>query len=255
MSRSGPWTILFVEDNSLLASSLKTFLENNAPLRVELEERGDTAVTRILQEQPDLVLLDIGLPGLDGFEVCERVRSSYHGPIMVLTANPDDEKQLKGLGLGVDDYLIKPVPVTIILARINSLLRRTQGWRPEAPEGASDPAGQGEQTFVVGELVIQPHGRLATLRGRKLELQASEFDLLWLLARHLGLPVGRERIHETVCGRPWNGRERAVDQIVGRLRRKLEQGPGMRRYLRTVRGVGYLLAPQEPPPREGLGDQ
>src|SRR5574343_228875 len=175
--------ILLVEDDERLAELPAEYLTKN-DLQVSVEPRGDVAETRILAEQPDLVILDVMLPGKDGFEVCRAVRSQYRGVILMLTARDEDFDQFLGLDMGADDYIAKPVQPRVLLARIKALLRRLPS-PGEAASGESD-------SMVFGQFKISQATRTASLAGETIDLTTAEFDLLWLLANHAGNVLSRD---------------------------------------------------------------
>ncbi len=230
--------ILLVEDDARLARLVKEYLEASDALSVSIEGRGDRAVERILAEQPDLVILDVMLPGLDGLSVCKQVRGRFTGPILMLTALGDEVDEVVGLEIGADDYVAKPASPRKVLARVRSLLRRV----PAATEVAVGP----DPVVTVGELVVDPGRRTACIAGRELDLTTAEFDLLWLLARHAGETLEREAIYRELRGIEWDGQDRSIDLRVLRLRKKLGDDAAHPRFIKSVRGVGYLLARQEP---------
>ncbi len=232
-------TILLVEDDARLAQLVKDYLEASDAFAVSIEGRGDRAVDRIVAEQPDLVILDVMLPGVDGLTVCKRVRDRYAGPILMLTALGDEVDEVVGLELGADDYVAKPASPRKVLARVRTLLRRA------APSAGAATAGP-NPVITVGELVVDPGRRAASLAGRELELTTAEFDLLHLLAQRVGETLEREAIYRQLRGIEWDGLDRSIDLRVLRLRKKLGDDAAHPRFIKSVRGVGYLLARQEP---------
>ena len=229
--------ILLVEDDARLAGLIKEYLEASDALEVGIEGRGDRAVQRILDEQPDLVILDIMLPGLDGLSVCKQVRDRYPGPILMLSALGDEVDEVVGLEIGADDYVAKPASPRKVLARVRTLLRRV----PAAP---AQPGP--EPVLTVGALMVDPGRRVASVEGRDLDLTTAEFDLLWLLARHAGETLERERIYRELRGIEWDGLDRSIDLRVLRLRKKMRDDASHPRWIKSVRGVGYLLVRQVP---------
>jgi two-component system response regulator RstA len=226
--------ILLVEDDYKLATLIRRFLEATGEFVVEVEPRGDRAVARVLEESPDLVILDIMLPGMDGLEVCRRIRPDYDGFILMLTALADEVDEVVGLELGADDYVAKPAGPRKLLARVRTLLRRGAPAK-EAAEG--DPC-----QLDVGDLCVDPTKRIVTVGEKEVELTTAEFDLLWLLACHAGEPLSWERIYRELRGIEWDGLDRSIDLRVTRLRRKLGDDAQRPRRIKSVRGVGYLLA-------------
>ena len=220
--------LLLVEDDQRLASLLQTYLEQ-AGFVVDHEENGLRASARIPREQPDAVVLDVGLPGIDGLEVVRRVREEFSGVVLMLTARGDDLDQVLGLELGADEYVTKPVSPRVLVARLKALLRRARGeW------------GETEQ-LVVGPLRLDRSARAATLDGEALNLSGAEFDLLWALANAAGRVLDRDSLLEAM-DRDLDVGGRAIDMMISRLRQRLGDDPASPRWIRTVRGVGYLFA-------------
>lgn len=226
-----PWRILIVEDDRRLADLTREYLEANG-LRVTLEADGALAAARILGERPDLVVLDLMLPGEDGLSICRKVRGNYDGPILILTARSDDMDQVLGLEMGADDYVCKPVRPRVLLARVRALLRRRE--TPEAP-------AERLQRLGFGPLVIDQAMREAWLRGQGIELTSAEFDLLWLLAANAGRILSREEIFTALRGIEYDGQDRSIDVRISRIRPKIGDDPMHPRLIKTVRGKGYLF--------------
>ena len=219
--------LLLVEDDERLADLLGTYLEQ-AGFFVDREDNGLRASRRIVLEQPDAVVLDVGLPGIDGLEVCRRVRDEYAGVILMLTARGDELDQVLGLELGADAYVTKPTSPRVLVARLKALLRRVQGeW------------GDRER-IEVGNLVIDRASHQAALDGRTMDLTTREFELLWLLSSKTGRVVSREAIQDALEHDMEVG-GRAVDMMVSRLRQRLGDDPHKPTWIRTIRGRGYLF--------------
>ena len=229
--------ILLVEDDIRLASLIREYLQQQG-LRVAIEQRGDRAVKRIVDEHPDLVVLDLMLPGRDGFEVCREVRPSFPGPILMLTARDEDVDQIVGLELGADDYVTKPVQPRVLLARIRALLRRVQSQSAEPK--AQQPQEQ-VNTLTFGKLKIDRASRDVLLGEKAIDLTTNEFELLWLLGLHAGEILSRNVILSTVRGIGYDGLDRSVDINISRLRKKLGDTPAQPSRIKTVRGRGYLF--------------
>ena len=225
-------TILLVEDDKRLSAVVTEYLQKQG-LTVEVEFRGDTAVERILSLQPDMVILDLMLPGLDGLEVCKQVRHQYDKPILMLTARDEDFDQVVGLELGADDYVIKPVQPRVLLARIRTLLRRVQ----------ASPASitQEKNALTFGALHINHGARTVILQQQELILTTVEFDFLWFLANQAGVVLSRNTIFTALSGIEYDGLDRSVDIRISRLRKLLEQDPAKPQGIKTVRGQGYLF--------------
>ena len=230
----GPPRILIVEDDLKLAELVREFLDG-AGYRAAVESRGDRAAERIPREQPDLVVLDLMLPGLDGLEVLRRVRGLYHGAVLILTARGEEVDEVVGLELGADDYMAKPVRPRLLLARVGNLLRRR---RERETRGSAEPQGRIE----LGSLVIDAAARTVAVAGRPVDLTTAEFDLLWLLAVHAGQVLTREQIYGDLRGIAYDGLDRSIDLRVARLRKKLGDDGKQPQHIKSVRGVGYLLA-------------
>ena len=230
-------SILLVEDDDRLAKLTAEYLQKN-DFAVTIEARGDTAETRILNDNPELVILDIMLPGKDGFEVCRAVRARYKGVILMLTARDEDLDQILGLELGADDYLAKPVQPRLLLARIKALLRRTPGNIPTEEPGESGDAAE----LSFGNFRISQATRSAHLGDEVIDLTTAEFDLLWLLAKHAGNILSRDDLLQQLRGIGFDGLDRSIDARISRLRRKLGDDPENPTRIKTVRGKGYLFS-------------
>ncbi len=229
------WRILIVEDDERLAALTRDYLESNG-LRVSVENDGARAIERIKQEQPDLVVLDLMLPGEDGLAVCRIVRPHYHGPILMLTARTEDLDQVLGLEMGADDYVAKPVRPRVLLARIRALLRRVKD-KPEIP--VTHVGTENRLTF--GNLVVDNAMREAWLEGKSIDLTSAEFDLLWLLSASAGRVLTREEIFHQLRGIEYDGQDRSIDVRVSRIRPKVGDDPDSPRRIKTVRSKGYLF--------------
>ncbi|CDF83114.1 response regulator [Pseudomonas sp. QL9] len=223
--------ILIVEDDQRLAELTQDYLESNG-LKVGVESDGARAVARVLEERPDLVVLDLMLPGEDGLSICKRLRPDYDGPILMLTARTDDMDQVQGLEMGADDYVCKPVRPRLLLARIRALLRRSDG-------GEVAPSSGKRLTF--GKLVIDNAMREAWLDEVTIELTSAEFDLLWLLASNAGRILSREEIFNNLRGIEYDGQDRSIDVRISRIRPKIGDDPMHPRLIKTVRSKGYLF--------------
>ena len=225
--------ILIVEDDERLATLTREYLENNG-LKVTVEGDGGKAVDRILAERPDLVVLDLMLPGEDGVSICRRVRSQYHGQILMLTARTDDLDEVLGLEMGADDYVAKPVRPRVLLARVRALLRRGSAPMDEPEEGS-------QSRLRFGPLVVDNAMREAWLDENSVELTSAEFDLLWLLCSNAGRVLSREEIFSQLRGIEYDGQDRSIDVRVSRIRPKIGDDPMHPRLIKTVRSKGYLF--------------
>ena len=233
----GPPRILVVEDDVRLATLIRDYLRQQG-FRVEIEGRGDTAPERILAERPDLLILDLMLPGRDGLSVCQQIRAEYAGPILILTAREDDMDQVAGLEMGADDYVKKPVEPRVLLARIRALLRRMAPAAP-APPPAEATAEPDEIRY--GELCIRRDAHAVALAGRNVVLTTNEFELLYMLAANAGRVLDRQSLYADLRGIDYDGLDRAMDVMVSRLRRKLGDDAHAPRRIKTIWGQGYLF--------------
>jgi two-component system response regulator RstA len=229
------WRILIVEDDERLATLTKDYLASNG-LNVAVEGDGSRAIERIKTEQPDLVVLDLMLPGEDGLAVCRIVRPYYKGPILMLTARTEDLDQVLGLEMGADDYVAKPVRPRVLLARIRALLRRV------TDDSGEDVAVSGsENRLTFGNLVVDSAMREAWLEGQSIDLTSAEFDLLWLLSSCAGKVLTREEIFNQLRGIEYDGQDRSIDVRVSRIRPKVGDDPMNPKRIKTVRSKGYLF--------------
>ena len=226
--------ILLVEDEESIASFIMTALEREG-FGVTHAGSGETALSMIAEKRPDLLLLDIMLPGMDGLDVCRRVRAlANYLPIIMLTAKGDEIDRVVGLELGADDYVSKPFSARELIARIRAVLRLAQ-------EGGEAKASVG-RILVDDRLAIDTNGRTTTIEGGVVDLTPKEFDLLALLAENRGKVLGRETLLEKVWGFDYLGESRTVDVHIQRLRKKIEEDPQNPKYILTVRTVGYKFA-------------
>ncbi len=228
------YTILIVEDEPVLLETLEYNLKREG-YRVLMATDGWAAVETFRREHPDLVILDVMLPGIDGFEVCRILRRESTAPILMLTARTDEVDKVVGLEVGADDYVTKPFSMRELLARVKALLRRERMLREEL---AAERV-EGRERLVFGDLVIDNASRTVYLRGEPVSLKPKEYDLLLFLARHRGMVLSRELILERVWGWDFIGGSRTVDVHIRWLREKLEDNPADPTRIVTVRGVGY----------------
>ena len=221
----GKETILLVDDERNIVDLARMYLEQES-FKVEAAYDGQTALDKIKSLQPALVVLDLMLPVVDGWEVCRRVRSASDLPIIMLTARDDDVDKIVGLELGADDYLTKPFNPRELVARIKAILRRA-GHAPA-----------GDKPIMLGDLSVDPARREVTVKGSPVELRTQEFDLLLVLAENRGLVLSRDKLLELAWGYDFAGQTRTVDVHVAHLRDRLAASTVQ---IETVWGVGYKL--------------
>ncbi|WMJ69476.1 winged helix-turn-helix domain-containing protein [Stenotrophomonas sp. 24(2023)] len=222
--------VLLVEDDLKLAGLVARYLEPHG-YAVQCVHDGDAACAAVQASQPDVVVLDLMLPGRDGLQVCRDLRAFCNVPVLMLTARDSSLDHVLGLESGADDYVIKPVEPPVLLARLRALLRR--------PAQAA-PAGQRLQ---FDRLRICRRSREVELDGRRLDLTTGEFEMLWTLASRSGEVLSRDDLLNSVRGIDFDGLDRSVDMCVSKLRRKLEDDPRDPARIKTVRGQGYLFVP------------
>lgn len=223
-----PKKILVVDDEKLIVKGLKFSLEQDDMI-VDAAYDGREALEKIKQNSYDLVLLDIMLPELSGYEVCQSVREFSNVPIIMLTAKGDVMDRILGLDYGADDYMAKPFNVLEVKARIKAILRRSSGGEKK------------NRTVVSGQMKIDCDSRRVSVDGRELNLTAREYDLLELLALNPMKVYNREELLDMVWGKDYPGDVRTVDVHIRRLREKVEENPSEPRYVQTRWGVGYYF--------------
>lgn len=228
--------ILAVDDEEPIADILKFNLENEG-YEVILAHDGNTAVELAEKEDPDLILLDLMLPGKDGNEVCREIRKTKTMPIIMLTAKDGEIDKVLGLELGADDYVTKPFSNRELIARVKANLRRQQEVTKE-PETTN-------KDIVIRNITIHPDAYSVSKEGVHIDLTHREFELFYYLARHIGQVMTREDLLETVWGYDYFGDVRTVDVTVRRLREKIEEDPSNPVWIVTRRGVGYYLRQPE----------
>ena len=222
--------VLLVEDDIRLSSLITKFLQNNN-YQVSSLHDGSEVVDFVRKDMPDIIILDVMLPNIDGFTLCKQLRKFYQHPILFLTAKDSDFDQVLGLEIGGDDFVIKPVEPHVLLARLNVLLRRTQQFIKKHTDEIS-----------LGKLRIDKKSRQVVLAEKTIELTSHEFELLWLLAKNAGEPQSRDYIHQQMIGREYDGLDRSVDVRISRLRKKLGDNTANPFKLITVWGKGYLCS-------------
>ncbi|MEH6940851.1 response regulator YycF [Bacillus sp. JJ722] len=227
--------ILVVDDEKPIADIIEFNLKKEG-FDVHCAYDGNDALLKVEELQPDLILLDIMLPGRDGMEVCREVRKKYETPIIMLTAKDSEIDKVLGLELGADDYVTKPFSTRELLARVKANLRRQQTLVTQSQEEEEET-----KEISVGSLTIHPDAYVVSKRGETIELTHREFELLHYLARHIGQVMTREHLLQTVWGYDYYGDVRTVDVTVRRLREKIEDNPSHPGWIVTRRGVGYYL--------------
>jgi two-component system response regulator RstA len=223
--------VLLVEDSARLAASIHDYLEQHG-YDVSVVGDGLAVAGRFERLKPDLVILDLMLPGKDGLTLCRELRGQDAVPILILTAKAENIDQVLGLEMGADDYVVKPVEPRVLLARIEAILRRSRAETGEARA----------VKLEVGRLSVDAARRAATISGRPLDLTTGDFDILWLLASRHGTVVTRDEILRVVRGIDYDGLDRSIDARICRLRRKLQDAGGAESMIKTVRLRGYLFA-------------
>jgi two-component system alkaline phosphatase synthesis response regulator PhoP len=223
--------VLIVEDESKIARWLRTYFEE-AGFQAILAGDGPTGLAMAQAEQPDLLILDVGLPGLDGLQLCQAIRQHRSAalaavPIIMLTARVEEADRLRAFGLGADDYVPKPFSPKEVVARAQAIFRRLE--RSAGPN----------RVLKDGELAVEPEAHLATLAGQPLELTPNEFAVLVALLEHRGRALSRSQLIELALGHDYEGQERTLDVYVRSLRRKIETDPANPQRIVTVFGVGY----------------
>jgi len=219
-------TILIIEDEPELVKVLKSYLEQ-AGFKVLAAYRGDSGLSTWEYKRPDLVILDLNLPGMDGLDVAREIRRKGDTPIIMLTARVEEMDQLIGLELGADDYITKPFSPRVVVARVRALLRRSTA--------SPTPA----QVLRVSDLEIDQEAHTVTRSGEQIELTPTEFSLLTTLASQPGRAFTRLQLLESALGNAYEGYERSIDAHIKNLRAKIEREPKNPHYIETVFGIGY----------------
>lgn len=224
---------ILVEDDPKLRKLTQDFLNDNDVQTLALEDGLDLH-NQITLFEPDLVILDIMLPGKDGLTLCREIRSSFSGPILFMTAKGDNFDQVLGLELGADDYIVKPVEPRLLLARVHALLRRI------APE-KSKPESNNSDQLVFGKLTIDQKSRQTTIGEEQIQLTSHEFDMLWLLAKNASNVVDRDTLYKEIIGREYDGVDRSADVRISRLRKKLHDDAKAPFRIKTIWGKGFFF--------------
>ena len=224
--------ILVVEDEPSIREVVSLYLRR-AGYQVTVVADGQAAIESLSAQLPDLVVLDLMLPGVDGLEITRWLRERGDTPIIMLTARREEQDRIAGLEMGADDYVVKPFSPQELVSRARAVLRRTRG----------SALGSGDQPLIYGDLRIEPQARLVEIAGQERALTAKEFDLLWTMARHPRQVFSRDQLLDLVWGLTEYIDPSTVTVHVRRLREKIEADPGSPRYIQTVWGVGYKFEP------------
>ncbi|HCR9738435.1 two-component system response regulator RstA [Citrobacter sp. FR21RM1OL9030] len=233
-------TIVFVEDDPEVGSLIAAYLAKH-DIEVLIEPRGDLAEETILRTQPELVLLDIMLPGKDGMTICRDLRGRWQGPIVLLTSLDSDMNHILALEMGACDYILKTTPPAVLLARLRLHLRQNE--LSTQAKGIQDTAMTPHKTLRFGALIIDPVNRSVALSGEPVSLSTADFELLWELATHAGQIMDRDALLKNLRGVSYDGMDRSVDVAISRLRKKLQDNATEPYRIKTVRNKGYLFAP------------
>jgi DNA-binding response OmpR family regulator len=225
-----PTRVLLIDDDARLAEMLGGYLRTNG-YQVEHCGDGESGLQAQRRAGYDAVILDVMLPGIDGLEVCRRIRAFSQVPIVMLTARGDDMDRIVGIEIGADDYLCKPFNPRELLARLAAVLRRTRAGERQASE-----------RLRVGPLEIDRAAREVRVRGQRRELTGRQFDLLLLLAERAGRVQTRDQLMDALKGEEWDNVDRSIDVHISRIRQAIEDDPRHPRMVQTVRGAGYVLA-------------
>ena len=224
-------TILLAEDDEVMALTLSRYLEKQN-YKVITESSGNRIVEAVREHEPDAVILDVNLPGKDGFEICREIRAFFDEPIIMLTARDEDIDQIIGLELGADDYIVKPAEPRLIHARLKAALRRGDTYNNF--QARHDHASYGSFT-------INKSTRSVKLGEEEISLTTSDLDLLWLLVSNAGKIISRDDIQKNLRGIEHDGMDRSIDMKISRLRKRLQDDTEAPYRIKTVRGQGYLF--------------
>lgn len=223
--------ILLVEDDERLSQLVSEFLREQG-FRVSRLADGEKLLSIIKREPPDIIVLDVMLPGDNGFTLCRNIRPHYAGPLLFMTAKNNDIDQVLGLEIGADDYVIKPVEPRVLLARIQALLRRSHKQVSNVSRS---------QKLRFGQLSIDRSTRGVNLKGQNIQLTSHEFDMLWKLAENASTLVERSTLYTELIGREYDGLDRSADVRISRLRKKLHDNPQHPYRIKTIWGKGFFF--------------
>ena len=236
MSSPPAGRVLVVDDEADLAQLVAGYLRK-AGLDVAVRHDGTDAVAAVRDFAPQVLVLDLGLPGIDGVEVCRQVRTFSDCHVLMLTARDDEIDKIVGLSVGADDYVTKPFSPRELVARVQAMLRRARTRPAPAP---AEPAGQ-DQGLVIGDLVVDEAAREVRVGREPVALTRIEFDLLAALAAHPQVVLSRRQLVEMVWDAAWTGDAHLVDVHIGRIRKKLGDEAAGPKFIQTIRGVGYRM--------------
>lgn len=223
------YRILIVEDDQSLAELTRDFLQQ-FEFSCSIEGNGQQAMERALEDKPDVILLDLMLPELDGIQICKQIRDKVPSKIVMLTARTDTIDQVLGLEMGADDYISKPVEPRLLLAKIRAVLRRD-----------NNPQDSNSSSLIFADFTLDPQKRALTHQGSPVDLTTHEYDLLLLLAQNKGKVISREDIFKKLRGVEYDGQNRQADILISNLRAKLEADSNSQKLIKTVRSKGYLF--------------
>lgn len=226
--------VLLIDDERKLTDPLRSSFER-AGYQITIANDGHTGLSLALVERPDVIVLDVMMPGLDGWQVCQAIREYSTVPIIMLTALGDSMDRIRGLELGADDYLVKPFGFKELEAHVRAMLRRVQ----------LDQGNQMPLQISIGDIVLDVEAHTVTKGGKEIAMRQKEFEILSLLMNNIGKVVTRERLFDEVWGTDWLGDTRTLDVHMSWLRAKLENDPANPIYLQTIRGVGYRFSDPE----------
>lgn len=237
-------TILLIEDDERLSDLMKRYLQKN-DFNVNVETRGDRAINRIFNEDPDLIVLDLMLPGLSGLEICRKIRPKYSKPIIMLTAMGDDIDQVVGLELGADDYIPKPVKPRLLLARIRALLRRINYTQSSSLKSDHRNSINEKIKYKFANIEICKSSWEVHVNNKLIKMSNMEFELLWMLISNAGTILSRDEILTNLRGIGYDGLNRTTDITISRLRKKIGDDTKSSNFIKTIHRKGYLFSIDE----------
>lgn len=218
-----------IDDDEKLVDLVSDYLLPHG-FEVNAEHDGNAGLDKFQNSNPDLIILDLMLPGIDGLEICRRIRTESDVPILMLTARGEETDRIVGLEIGADDYLAKPFNPRELLARIKAIMRRSCG---------KSPSPESNDRLSVGNVVLDPATRQAFVNGEEITLTTAEFDLLAVMLKSAGRVLSRDQLMQQLHGSSWSYFDRSIDVHISRIRQKIEDNPRQPQLLKTIRGVGY----------------